>query len=84
MVSYLNTLFLGKPHNGSFLVPILSSVTDNLFFLNQQKREYMHIFFYYSNSPQAGDSSWPLGQSSTPLQTNFISIHFLSLLGHSH
>ena len=41
-VSYLASLFLGKPSGGSlpvlsYQVPILSPVTDNSFFLNQRK-----------------------------------------------
>ena len=36
------------------------------------------------NLLQAGDSSRPPGQSSTPSHTALISIQCVSLLGHSH
>ena len=46
MVIYLTTLFLGKPPVGSLPVMIedhiLLSVTDNLLFLNQRKRENLY------------------------------------------
>ena len=53
MVSYLTTLFLGKPLRGT--LPLSSAhfmpVTDNLLFLNQREKE---IFFLRKNVSISG------------------------------
>ena len=57
IVSYLTTLFLGKPPGGNLPVKgtVLLPVTDNLLFLNQQRRE---IIFPRKNVPDTRIDHW--------------------------